>query len=107
MQKQEIITLTQKLRTQYNLTSASFDIVTLAREMGFTVCNAIMTDNSDGFIIVSSKPITICGIQSDKFIGVNTTRDIKEKRWIIAYELGCYITQKDLQKSYAHIKYRT
>lgn len=106
MQKEENTILTQKLRTQYNLTSASFDIVTLAREMGFMVCNAIMKDNSDGFIIVSSKPIEICGIQSDKFIGVNTTRDVKEKRWIIAYELGCYITQKDLKKSYAHVKYK-
>lgn len=97
-----------ELLEQYNMKDNPIDVVVLAKRMGFVVCNAILKDDSDGFIIVSPEANDISGIKADKIIGVNTERDIKDKVFIIAHELGHYILHcKNAQKRYyAHRKHK-
>lgn len=55
--------------------------VKLAQYFGFTVGNATLSDEEDGFILINNKTNT-------RIIGVNRERTAEFKRFIIAHELG-------------------
>lgn len=106
--KAEIGKSASELLEQYNMKDIPIDVVVLAKRMGFVVGNAILEDDSDGFIVVSPKANDISGIKADKIIGVNAERDIKYKVFIIAHELGHYILHcKNAQERYyAHREHK-
>jgi len=64
------------------------DILALVRQKGFLVGNVDM-DDADGFLIVNDKEI-VAGFSSNKIIGVNSKKDLKSKRFIIAQEFSFY-----------------
>ena len=81
------------LQEQLKDYSGEIDVVDLAGKMGFQVGLAVMSDNEDGFIIIDDTTDSIqkmTGIKTDKLIGVNAKRNLQEKRFIIAHELGHY-----------------
>lgn len=63
----------------------------------------------DGFIIVQDDAKEILGIETNKLIGVNSTRNLEWKRFTIAHELAHYVLHCPEQKSkgmYAHRDHR-
>ena len=84
-------------------TTEGFDVVLLAKQMGFFVANAILPDNEDGFIAVDPNNKNLLDTGSNKVIGINTKRDFYEKRFVIAHEIGHYVLCAGREnKLYAH-----
>lgn len=74
---------------------APVDVISLAKEMGFVVANAMLTDNTDGFIIVNEDDDNVMQMNTSKLIGVNSSRPLDFKRFIIAHEIGHYVFKED------------
>lgn len=74
---------------------APIDVISLAKEMGFVVANAMLTDNTDGFIIVNEDDDNVMQMNTSKLIGVNSSRSLDTKRFIIAHEIGHYIFEEN------------
>jgi Predicted Zn peptidase len=107
MDKENIEQKASELLSNHNINSSDgFDVVALAKDMGFYVGNATLDDNEDGFIAVDTRETSILNTGSNKVIGVNSTRDYYTKRFIIAHELGHFILraneQGDKDIIYAH-----
>lgn len=66
------------------------DIITVVKKHGITLINAALDKNCDGFLIVDNTETNILGIETNKLIGVNSSRPLAWKRFIIAHELGHY-----------------
>ena len=84
---------------------AAIDIIGLAKNLGFVVGNAELSDDEDGFIIVEEGSEQILGQKTDKLIGVRADQSIEWKRFVIAHEIGHYILHYDKMKNhgiYAH-----
>lgn len=84
---------------------AVIDIIGLAKNLGFVVGNAELSDDEDGFIIVEEGSEQILGQKTDKLIGVRADQSIEWKRFVIAHEIGHYILHYDKMKNhgiYAH-----
>lgn len=91
MEKQRIEAKAQAILRQFGmLTDGQVDVLLLAQYAGFVVGNANLDDDEDGIILVNTKEESILGIKTQKLIGVNARRDLPEKRFIIAHELGHY-----------------
>ncbi len=58
------------------------DIVEFTKKMGFTVGNADLDENEDGFLLIS---------QDRRVIAVNSDRPMEWKRFIIAHEFSHFI----------------
>lgn len=89
----------------YNIDKCPVDVIDIAHKLGFVVGNAILNEEDDGFIIIEEGKNEIMGINTDKLIGVNSTRPLEWKRFIIAHKIGHYILvykQKNLTGLYAH-----
>lgn len=87
----------------------SIDVVSIAKELGFIVGEAILDENDDGFIIVEEGQQEILGLKTDKLIGVNAKRELEWKRFIIAHELGHFVLHYLSQNNkglYAHRDHR-
>ena len=84
--------------------SNGYDIVSLAKAMGFFVATAALDDNEDGFIIVNGNEKDVLGTGSSKVIVVNEARDQEMKRFIIAHELGHYSFNGKEKEIFAHRK---
>jgi len=69
------------------------DVLTIAQHLGFVVGNADIED-ADGFIVVNDNEI-IPEFSSHRAIGVNSTKGLKSKRYIIAMELSVYLEMRD------------
>lgn len=69
-------------------------IIKIAELNGFAVRNVRMEDAYDGLIIVDPNAKSVMNLQTNKFIGVNSTRDHAFKRFIVAHEIGHYILQE-------------
>lgn len=72
-------------------TDAYVDIVNLAKKFGFSVGNAKLSDNEDGYIII--QPHKNLSVNSNfpslsKVIGVNVNRQLELKRFIVAHEFA-------------------
>lgn len=74
----------------YQDSSDSIDIINVANLLGFQVANAAMDDNVDGFILVDENRDELLGLPTNKLIGVNSSRTLQWKRFIIAHEIGHY-----------------
>lgn len=84
---------------------AVIDIIGLAKNLGFVVGNAELSDDEDGFIIVEEGSKQILGQKTDKLIGVRADQSIEWKRFVIAHEIGHYILHYETMKKhgiYAH-----
>ncbi len=91
MEKQRIEAKAQAVLRQFGmLTDDQVDVLLLAQYAGFVVGNANLDDDEDGIILVNTKEESILGIKTQKLIGVNAKRELPEKRFIIAHELGHY-----------------
>lgn len=95
----------------YNSNSnIAIDIIYIVKKLGFKVGSALLNnDNDDGFIIVQEGKSEILGIKTDKLIGVNSNRNLKWKRFIIAHELAHYklhYNQESDAGMYAHREHR-
>lgn len=87
----------------------AIDVIEIAKQLGFEVGNAVLNDDIDGFILVEEGKSEILGIRTDKLIGVNSTRSLAWKRFIIAHEIAHYILQYSKQKNngmFAHRDHR-
>ena len=86
--------------------SDGFDIITLARRIGFYVGEASLDDNEDGFVAVDTRVSSILNTGYNKVIGVNRMRDYYTKRFIIAHEIGHFVLHASAQDGdniiYAH-----
>ena len=110
MEKAHIENECEKVLKRANYNDGEVDIIALAKMLGFTVGMSPLPDSEDGFIIVdNTKKYTkkILNINSDKIICVNSERDIKEKKFILAHELGHYFlhyqgTQNEQLGYFAH-----
>ena len=82
--------------------SNGYDIVFLAKSMGFFVATAPLDDGEDGFIIVDGNGNDVLGTGSNKVIVVNSSRNQDVKRFIIAHELGHYVFNGKDKEIFAH-----
>lgn len=64
------------------------DILKLAQEYGFVVCNADLQDNEDGFVFVNDKAKSVLGYNTKRLIGVKSSHTYEMKRFVIAHELA-------------------
>ena len=67
------------------------DIISVARNMGFTVGTVQSDPNIDGFIMVDENATQLLGLDTNKVIGVNKDLPFEHKRFVIAHELAHYI----------------
>lgn len=87
----------------------SIDVIEVAKKLGFVVGNAGLSEDVDGFIIVDENKGNILGIDTNKLIGVNASKELAWKRFIIAHEIGHYILHYDKEKDngmYAHREHK-
>lgn len=84
------------------------DIVEVSKKLDFVLVNARLNENDDGFIIVDNSEDEILGFKTNKLIGINSSRSVPWKRFIIAHELGHYILKyKNSKKTeFAHRDHR-
>jgi hypothetical protein len=84
------------------------DILEVVKKYKFTLVNALLDENDDGFIIVDNGKKNILGFETNKLIGVNSSKTLPWKRFIIAHELGHYILEyKNSNKlQFAHRDHR-
>lgn len=88
---------------------AAIDIIGVARNLGFIVGNAELSDDEDGFIIVDEGKEQILGQPTDKLIGVRADQSIEWKRFVIAHEIGHYVLHYDKDADhgmYAHREHK-
>jgi len=81
-----------------------YDIVSLAKSMGFFVATGLLEENEDGFVMVNSDGTKLLGTDSSKVIIVNSSREQNQKRFIIAHELGHYLINGKEEEIFAHRK---
>jgi Zn-dependent peptidase ImmA (M78 family) len=84
--------------------------VAIAKKLGFVVGNAELNDDIDGFIIVDEDKDEILGINTSRLIGVNASKSLEWKRFIIAHEIGHYklhYNRKADNGMYAHREHKT
>lgn len=87
---------------QYNIEADNgVSLDELARKMGISIYNFQLDDLEDGFIRCDLEKSELFGVKTNKLIGVNASRTPYEKRFIIAHELGHYITEFN-EKCFAH-----
>lgn len=90
--------------------SDTIDIIKIAKRLGFVVGNAVLNDDDDdGFIVVDERRKEIFGIKTDRLIGVNSSKSLEWKRFIIAHEIGHYILHYSVEKDggmFAHREHR-
>jgi len=86
--------------------SEGYDIVSLAKRMGFFVATASLDDGEDGFIMVNDGGERILGTNSSKVIVVEKSLDQYLKRFVIAHELGHYEINGRNKPIFAHRKKR-
>lgn len=87
----------------------SIDVIDVAKKLGFVVGNAGLSEDVDGFIIVDENKNNILGIDTNKLIGVNASKELAWKRFIIAHEIGHYILHYNKEKDngmYAHREHK-
>lgn len=111
MEKQQIEDKVAELLTKVNYhdKGEAVDIIQIAKDLGFAVGNAVLTDDDDGFIIVKEGEKEILGIKTDKLIGVNSERPLEWKRFIVAHEIAHYFLHYCSEKNngmYAHRDHR-
>ena len=96
MEKKEREVKAKQLLDTYGMNSdCSIDIVLLARNMGFSVLNANLEPDEDGFIIVNENIKKLPNVGTNKVIAVNARRDYEDKRFIIAHEIGHYVFREE------------
>lgn len=110
MEKMRIEEVCDKVLKQFDYNGGEVDIIALAKMLGFTIGMSPLPESEDGFIIVDKKQDSInkiFNINSDKIICVNSERTLKEKKFILAHELGHYLlhyqgTQYEERGYFAH-----
>ena len=80
------------------------NIIDFVKKLGFIVGNAEMSDNEDGFLIVHPEDSLndAPDLPNDKIIGVNETRTLNFKRFIIAHEFAHYVLHYKMGETYFH-----
>lgn len=111
MEKKQIEEKAMRLMEEINYRDEreEIDIIQIANSLGFAVGNAILNDDDDGFIIVKEGEKELLGIKTDKLIGVNSTRTLEWKRFIIAHEIAHYCLHYSKEQSkgmYAHREHK-
>lgn len=94
---------------QLNEDTEAIDVIDIAKKLGFIVGNAGLEDDVDGFIIVEKGKKEILGQKTDRIIGVNATKELNWKRFIIAHEIGHYKLHYDEKINngiYAHREHK-
>lgn len=98
-------------KIQINDETDAIDVIKIAKELGFVVGNAGgLEDDVDGFIIVNKGRRRVLGQKTDRLIGVNSSKELAWKRFIIAHEIGHYVLHYDesINKGmFAHREHRT
>ena len=103
MEQNKIESLVEKILSKATYEGDKVNIIALAKEEKFAVCNANMDDDVEGFILIDSNHDTIMGVETQRLIGVNNQLSIEEKRFLIAHELGHYFLHyKENMPLYAH-----
>ena len=102
MEKSCIEDKAKEVLEKYHKESGFVDVIEIAEKAGFIIFNALLDDIDDGFIIVSPKEMTLFEEVGTKFIAFNSDRNIEQKRFILAHELGHYFLHyKDESVLYA------
>lgn len=94
---------------QLNEDTEAIDVIDIAKKLGFIVGNAGLEDDVDGFIIVEKGKKKILGQKTDRIIGVNATKELNWKRFIIAHEIGHFKLHYNENKNngiYAHREHK-
>lgn len=102
MEKSDIEKNAEIMLERYGYSQSSdnyLDIVDFVRKLGFSVGNAELEENDDGFLIV--QPNGIDGL-NDRIIGVNSKRSYEFKRFIIAHEFAHFILHYSGGSAYLH-----
>lgn len=96
-------------KVNYNDSADSIDVIEVAKKLGFVVGIASVSDDMDGFIIVEEGKEEILGVSTDKLIGVNVSKELEWKRFIVAHEIGHYVLHYNRDADhgmYAHREHR-
>lgn len=70
------------------------DIFDIAESLGFTIGNALLVSQDEGFLLIddTKKHIwQVTGVFTDRIIGVRVNLDLQQKLFVIACELGHYV----------------
>lgn len=101
-QRKKIEQTTFEILQKYNDSKDScVDIVKIARNMGFTVCEADFYDEIISFVASSKEKMNYSGVISDKIICISRELSWVEKREAVARELGCFLDNEN-EESYIH-----
>ena len=87
----------------------AIDVIEIAKKLGFIVGNAGLENDVDGFIIVEKGKKEVLGQKTDRLIGVNATKELNWKRFIIAHEIGHFILHYNENENngiYAHREHK-
>lgn len=90
----------------YKFDEKPIDVIKIAKWFGFEIGNALLDDESDGFIVIEKGVNDIFDIETDMLIGVNSKRELAFKRFIIAHELGHYFLHCNGNEIYAHREHK-
>lgn len=96
-------------KAQLNKQTDTIDVIKVAKELGFVVGNAGLDDDIDGFIIIEKGKKELLGKKTDRIIGVNASKELTWKRFIIAHEIGHYVlhyNEKENNGMYAHREHK-
>ncbi len=103
MDKKTIEEKVNGVLSEFKYSGGEVDIISLVKKFGFVVGNATLPDDDDGFIVVKKDIGDKFDIKTNKVIGVNRKRDLYEKRFIIAHEIGHYILRNGSENEiFAH-----
>lgn len=80
-----------------DVTDSYVDIVSLVKKYGFLVGNAELDDNEDGFLIISG---------DQKIIGVNKSRSLDLKRFVIAHEFAHSVLHYERGQVFLHREHK-
>ena len=95
-QRKKIEQTTFEILQKYNDSKDScVDIVKIARNMGFTVCEADFNDETESFVVTDKDKINFSGIYANKIICVNGDLSWIRERVAIARELGYALNNSD------------
>ena len=87
---------------QINPSFQYLDVVILAKKLGFEIISA-EHKKFKSFIVLNRKKMIANG--HNRFLFINKNLSAKEKRFLVAYELGQYILEYNLENRYEHSTY--
>lgn len=102
--RKEIENKALKILSKYGNDGLFVNVVKIANDIGFTVCEADFEDEIESFVLADENEIKLKDISSNRIIGVSRELNWLKKREMIAKELGCFLLSNE-ENNFAHKTY--